>query len=124
MKERFYECKTCGGIFGLIHGEHPASSCREALEPMEIKTEESGKEKHLPKATVQNGRVRVEVGEISHPMEEGHHIAWVYLRTDRGGQRKTLLPDQPPAAEFALLEEKPLAVYAYCNQHGLWKAEL
>jgi superoxide reductase len=27
--------------------------------------------------------------------------------------------------EFALTkDEKPLAVYAYCNLHGLWKADL
>jgi superoxide reductase len=26
--------------------------------------------------------------------------------------------------KFLLGEEKPLAVYAYCNLHGLWKTEL
>jgi superoxide reductase len=26
--------------------------------------------------------------------------------------------------QFALADEKPVAVYAYCNLHGLWKADI
>lgn len=124
MKERFYYCKECDGILGMIHGSHLKEACGSHLFPLEPKTRESGAEKHLPKAQLRGDRVVVEIGEISHPMEQEHHIAWVYLRTDRGGQRKNLLPDHPPRVEFALLEERPQAVYAYCNQHGLWKSEL
>ena len=28
-----------------------------------------------------------------------------------------------PVVQFALADEKPIAVYAYCNLHGLWMAE-
>ena len=32
---------------------------------------------------------------------------------------------EAPAAEFALTaDEKPIAVYAYCNLHGLWKTDI
>ena len=31
---------------------------------------------------------------------------------------------EAPKAVFALADEKPEAVYAYCNLHGLWKAEI
>ena len=57
-------------------------------------------------------------------MAEEHSIEWVYLQTDKGGQRKNLTPGQEPKAVFALADEKPVAVYAYCNLHGLWKAEI
>ena len=57
-------------------------------------------------------------------MTEEHSITWVYLETDKGGQRKALSPGEEPKAHFALADEKPLAVYAYCNLHGLWKTEL
>lgn len=124
MEERFYYCKDCGGIFGLIHSEQPSCCCKSALMPIAPKRAETGAEKHLPKVAVLKDRVLVDVGEIAHPMESAHHIGWIYLQTNRGGQRKTLVPQQPPRAEFALLEERPLAVYAYCNQHGLWKIEL
>ena len=64
------------------------------------------------------------VGAAAHPMTEEHGIQWVYLQTDRGGQRKALVPGEKPIVSFALMEETPVSVYAYCNLHGLWKADL
>jgi len=52
-----------------------------------------------------------------------HSIEWVYLQTDKGGQRKCLSAGDAPVVTFALSDEKPVAVYAYCNLHGLWKSE-
>ena len=57
-------------------------------------------------------------------MVEEHHIVWVYLQTDRGGQRKCLEVGKAPTVTFALADEKPIAAYAYCNLHGLWKKEI
>ena len=69
-------------------------------------------------------KVKVEIGSVAHPMIEEHSILWVYLQTDKGGQRKNLAVGEAPVAEFSLLDEKPVAVYAYCNLHGLWKTEV
>ena len=74
--------------------------------------------------TVENNTVWVTVGEAAHPMTPEHSILWVYLQTDRGGQRKCLVPGSEPTVSFALADETPLAVYAYCNLHGLWMAEV
>ena len=57
-------------------------------------------------------------------MVSEHFIEWVYLETDKGGQIQYLNPESAPTVTFALGEEKPAAVYAYCNLHGLWKTEL
>ena len=58
-------------------------------------------------------------------MVEEYYIPWVYLQTTVGGQRKNLVPGVAPAVSFALTEdEKPVAVYAYCNIRGLWKADI
>ena len=81
-------------------------------------------EKHTPIVKVEGNTVKVNVGAISHPMTEEHSITWVYLQTDRGGQRKCLKQGGEPVVSFALLEEKPVAVYAYCNLHGMWKTEI
>ncbi|MFR5600377.1 MAG: desulfoferrodoxin family protein [Holdemania filiformis] len=35
-----------------------------------------------------------------------------------------LTPADAPKAVFEIGEGKPLAVYEYCNLHGLWKTEL
>jgi len=68
--------------------------------------------------------VLVTIGETLHPMEEAHSILWVYLETDKGGHRRCLEIGRDPYATFVLAGEKPLAVYAYCNLHGLWKTEI
>ena len=45
--------------------------------------------------------------------------------TEQGGQRKCLAVDGEPVVKFALNDDdKVISAYAYCNLHGLWKAEL
>jgi superoxide reductase len=85
---------------------------------------EASGEKHIPVATVNEGTVEVNVGSVDHPMVDVHWIEWVQLNTDKGIYRRRLNPGQTPQAIFQLNNEQPLAVYAYCNLHGLWKTEL
>ena len=59
-----------------------------------------------------------------HPMLEEHYIEWIYLELENGGSRKALAPGEAPEAVFHTAGVKPVAVYAYCNLHGLWKTEL
>lgn len=40
------------------------------------------------------------------------------------GQRKAFKPGDKPEATFCTAGSKPVAVYSYCNQHGLWKTEI
>jgi superoxide reductase len=51
-----------------------------------------------------------------------HHIAFIYVETENGGIRMDL--SEKPEAVFCTCVEKPIAVYEYCNLHGLWKTEL
>ena len=57
-------------------------------------------------------------------MAPEHFIEWVYVQTERGGQRKTLKPGDDPNVTFSLGDDKAVAVYAYCNLHGLWMTEV
>lgn len=68
--------------------------------------------------------VLLDKGNISDAVDSLCSITWVYLQTDRGGQRKCLKQGTEPVVSFALLEEKPVAVYACCNLHGMWKTEI
>lgn len=86
-------------------------------------TVDAAREKHLPVVTTDNNHVRVQVGSVAHPMEEKHYIEWVYLETEKGGQRKKLAPGNDPELVFVLDADELVAVYAYCNLHGLWKTE-
>ncbi len=126
MKEnRFYICEHCGNIVGMIHDAGvPLMCCGQKMTHLVPGTVDASKEKHVPVVSVTDGSVKVEIGEVYHPMSAEHSITWVYLQTDKGGQRKNLSVDSDPVVEFALKDEKPVAVYAYCNLHGLWKTDI
>ncbi len=126
MKEtKFYVCKHCGNLVGLINDAGvPMMCCGEKMSRLEAGVVEASREKHIPEVVVNGDRVEVCVGSVEHPMTEEHNIAWIYLETDCGGQRKVPAIGGAPVVTFALANEKPIAVYAYCNLHGLWKKEI
>ena len=122
---KFYICEKCGNIVGMIHnGGVPMMCCGQKMAKLEAGVVEASLEKHIPVVAVEGNTVRVNVGSVTHPMSEEHHIAWIYLQTNRGGQRKCLDVTGAPEVTFALADETPVAVYAYCNLHGLWKADI
>ena len=122
---KFYVCEHCGNMVGMINDAGvPMMCCGQKMTKLEAGVVEASREKHIPVAEVKDGVVTVTVGSVLHPMTEEHLISWVYLETDRGSQKKTLKAGDTPVVTFALSDEKPLAVYAWCNLHGLWKAEL
>jgi len=122
---KFYICEHCGNIIGMVHDSGvPVVCCGQKMTRLEPGTVEASHEKHIPVVSVEDGKVKVNIGSVPHPMTDEHFIQWVYLQTDRGGQRKCLSPGDTPELSFALAEEKPVAVYAYCNLHGLWMTEL
>ena len=124
--KKFFVCKHCGNMIGLIHDAGvPMMCCGEKMVELVPNTTDAAQEKHVPVATVEGNKVVVNIGSVDHPMLEEHWIQWVYLETDKGGHRKVLNPGEKPNVVFALTEdEKPLAVYEYCNLHGLWVANL
>ena len=127
MKEtKFYICEHCGNIIGKIYDSGvPVFCCGQKMTELVPGTVEASLEKHIPVVAVEGNLVKVQIGSVEHPMIPEHYIPWVYLQTSVGGQRKNLQPGTAPTVSFALTEdEKPVAVYAYCNLHGLWKAEV
>ncbi len=124
-ESRFYTCKKCGNVIGMIHGSGvPMFCCGSEMTHLAPDSSDASREKHVPEVKVNNGTVTVDVGSIAHPMQHDHSINWVYLQTDRGGHRKCLKADGKPAVSFVLSDEKPLAAYAYCNLHGLFKTDI
>ena len=123
--EKFYICRTCGNLVNVINASGvPMMCCGKPMEALEPNTVEASGEKHIPAVTVEEGAVHVMIGSVEHPMVDVHYIEWVYLQTENGGQRINLKPNQEPKVTFLLGNEKPVAVYAYCNLHGLWKTQL
>ena len=122
---KFFICRHCGNLIGMINDSGvPVHCCGEEMEELVPNTVEASGEKHIPVASVDGSTVTVNVGSVDHPMVDEHFIEWVYVQTDKGGQRKELKPGGDPKVVFSLGDEKPLAVYAYCNLHGLWMTKL
>ena len=116
---KFFICRHCGNQVEMIHDAGvPVICCGEPMEELKANTVDASLEKHVPAVTVEGDTVKV------HPMLEEHHIEWIYLELENGGSRKALAPGEAPEAVFHTAGVKPVAVYAYCNLHGLWKTEL
>jgi len=124
-KQKFYLCSVCGNLVGMIeNGGVPLNCCGMDMDELAANTVDASTEKHLPEVTVDGSQVHVAIGSILHPMETAHHVQFIYLETKHGGQRKSLQAGEEPKASFCLLDDSPIAVYEYCNLHGLWKTEL
>lgn len=118
----FYKCDTSNRVMiKLLKEEGVNDNCGKLLIANSV---EAAVEKHVPVVTFNNDVIEVEVGSMEHPMLEEHFIEWILLETSKGMQIKYLNPNDKPRAEFILRDDKAIAVYEYCNIHGLWKKEL
>jgi len=125
MNKKFYRCAHCGNLVEMVHNSGvPMICCGQKMEELVPNTVEASGEKHVPVATIDGDVLRVNVGSVDHPMVDVHYIEWVQVETENGSMRKALVPGQAPQVSFVLGGEKPVAVYAYCNLHGLWMSKL
>ena len=124
MAVKFFKCRHCGNVIQkVVDSRVPVVCCGEQMQELIPGKIEASVEKHLPVVTRLEGNViKVEVGSMPHPMLPEHFIAFVYVETEKGGIRVDL--KDKPEAVIALGNARAVAVYEYCNLHGLWKTEL
>lgn len=126
MEVRFYKCMHCGNIAVKVvdHGV-PLVCCGEPMVELVADTTDAALEKHVPKVEIEGTHVHVNVGSVDHPMTPEHYIQFICLVKDSGYEIHPLADTNPPSTDFYLGEgEKPVAVYEYCNLHGLWKQDI
>ena len=124
MAVKFYVCPHCGNVIQkLVDSKVPVVCCGVPMKELVPNTVDASNEKHVPVVTrIDDGHIKVEVGSVAHPMLPEHHISFIYVETAVGGIRADL--KDTPVAEFCCCNVAPVAVYEYCNLHGLWKKEL
>ena len=123
MTNKFFICEHCGNVIGLIHsGGVPMMCCGQKMKELVPGVVEASHEKHIPVVSVDGNIVTVTIGSVEHPMLEEHHISFIYVETENGGIRVDL--KDKPEAVIHLGDDKAVAVYEYCNLHGLWKTEI
>jgi superoxide reductase len=105
--KKFYICEKCGNIVEIINASGVTTHCcGQKMSVLEAGVVEASREKHIPEVSVNGNEVKVVVGSVLHPMAEEHSILWVYLETDKGGQRKNLEVGAAPEVSFLLKDEK------------------
>ena len=124
-KLEIYRCKVCGNIVQiLIDGMGELHCCGEALELMEVQTDEPEKgEYHVPvKIHSEENSDFIQVGKEPHPMTNEHHIKFIQVISDNKKYLKMfyLNPDEEPKAYLKNNIDGNYCMLELCNIHGLW----
>lgn len=120
----FLMCETCSTLIEIIE-DHKGriTCCGKPMRHLKAGTVDASREKHVPVARREGDRLIVDIGQVAHPMEEKHYIQGIYVEYGTKARRVILSPGDAPHAEFKVGPE-PIKIYAYCNIHGLWEADI
>jgi superoxide reductase len=123
---KFFKCEVCKNIIvKLADSGVPVSCCGKPMKELVPGAVDGALEKHVPAVLTEEKNVKVQIGEVIHPMLEEHFIQFIALETKNGFQVKYLKAGDEPKAEFTVAaDDEAVAVYEYCNLHGLWVKEL
>ncbi len=122
---KWYVCKHCGNIIEYTKSSGvPVMCCGEKMVELVPGTTDAAVEKHVPVVTVVGKKVTVDVGSVTHPMTADHYISLIVVETKKGHIKVNLDYTSEPKAVVTLSDDDEyVTAYAYCNLHGLWKAE-
>jgi superoxide reductase len=124
-ERQFFVCEICGNLVEKIEDSGVAMvCCGQEMTLLKDNTVDAAREKHVPVATKENGKLKVMVGSIPHPMIKEHYIGWIVIATNTMQIRKKLSPGDLPEVTVPILEEGKITIYAWCNIHGLWSSEI
>ncbi|MGI5848611.1 MAG: desulfoferrodoxin family protein [Christensenellales bacterium] len=120
----YYHCEVCGHVVSVANPGTPTLvCCGQRMILLKAKTQDTGKEKHVPVIVSNGDTTTITLGSVPHPMTEEHHIAFIEIvKKDGKYGRARLCATCAPEATFNLKAHDIEAVFAYCNLHGLWKA--
>ncbi len=123
-KNQLYRCSVCGNIVDVRHeGAGELTCCNKPMDLLNANIEDASTEKHVPVVKHTEVGIEVTVGKINHPMEDEHYIEWITFITNSSTKTVYLAPGDEPRAIFKVTAQGG-TVYAYCNLHGLWQAEI
>jgi len=123
-ERKFYWCNHCGNLVEFYENAGiNIICCGERMVELKPNMMDATQEKHVPALSCDQNTLKVTVGSIPHPMTEEHYIEWIAVADGNRTTRVQLSVPSAPEAEY-YIGEGPITVYAYCNLHGLWAADL
>ena len=124
MKEKLIvkKCNHCGAIVKVIKDCNCEGCgivcCGEPMQEMIPNAVDAAVEKHVPTYDILDDEIIV---KVNHVMEEEHYIEWISFVSENKEYTIKLKPGEVAECKFPYV--KGATLYAYCNKHGLWKAE-
>jgi superoxide reductase len=116
------KCLKCGAVIKVLDDcncQCGFECCSEKMETLKPNSVDAAVEKHVPTYEVKDGKIYV---KVNHVMEDEHYIEWISIVF---GDKEVTTYLEPEKDAVAHCKYVPGAViYAYCNKHGLWKAEV
>lgn len=125
MEERFYFCETCGNLLvaAIASGVIPYC-CGDEMTLLQPNVTDGKLEKHVPVVNMTSDHsMTVNIGSEPHPMTPEHNIRFVCLETTTEFIIHYLSEEDVPEVCICF-SGKPVAVFAYCNLHGLWRTDV
>ncbi len=117
------KCNSCGAIIKVLEDctcdNCGIKCCEEEMKVMIPNSIDAAVEKHVPTYEIIDNELVV---QVNHVMENEHYIEWISLVKENKEYTVKLYPEQDAVARLPY--EKGATLYAYCNKHGLWKAEV
>ena len=116
-------CKSCGAPVKVLEDcdckDCGIKCCDEKMEVLIPNSVDAAVEKHVPTYEQVEDEIFV---KVNHVMEKEHYIEWISLIAYNKEYTVKLYPEQNAECRFPYISGSTL--YAYCNKHGLWKAEV
>lgn len=114
------KCNHCGEIVKVIkNGGCEINCCGEPMKTMIPNSVDAAAEKHVPTFEIKDNMIYV---TVNHVMEEDHYIEWISIENDKKTCTTYFKPGDIAKTHFKNIPGS--TIYAYCNQHGLWKKEI
>ena len=117
------KCMKCGATVEVLKDctcdNCGIKCCGQEMIELVSNTEDASFEKHVPTYEVVGKYV---VATVNHVMEEDHYIEYIALDSDTINAKKYFKPGEVAKAVFPYV--KGSVLYAYCNKHGVWSAEV
>lgn len=123
---KFYICEETQTVVEVVAGQAaPLTIDGKEMKELVPNSTDAAVEKHMPVLSVENGVLKVCVGEVEHPSIEKHWIPFVAVKAGELVMRREIKATEKPEAIFPLGDYKgEVEVYAWCNLHGIWKATI
>ena len=121
MKEFIIKkCSKCGTVVHLFGDKDTSlACCGEEMKTLTPNSVDAAIEKHVPTYEIKDGKIYV---KVDHVMEEEHYIEWISIVFGEKEVTTYLAPGKGATAHCKYVPGS--TVYAYCNKHGLWKADV